>query len=413
MKKPRVIFHVDVNSAFLSWESVDRLSKDNKAIDLRTIDSVIGGDQNSRHGIVLAKSTSAKKYGIVTGEPLTKAIAKCPNLVIVPPNFKVYSRYSQSLIQLLSEYTPTLSQFSIDEAFLDMSESWHLFGQTPVEVAQKIRSRIASDLNFTVNIGISANKLLAKMASDFKKPNLCHTLFPEEIPTKMWPLPVEELFFVGPSTKNRFYSLGIRTIYDLAHSDLNLLKLQLGNKYASLIYDYANGIDEEPVEVEEEKSKGCGNSITLATDVIDTETAKQVLLALSETVASRLRQSNLSASCITIEIKYADFHKKSHQMTLPEVTNVTNDIYHAAYHLFLECWDHSPIRLLGVRASKFDEKEFTQLSLFQAEKSEKLTKLDSAIDSIRHKFGTDAVKRASFLKGDAICKHRLGNPEHK
>lgn len=410
--RQRIIFHVDVNSAFLSWESVERLNKDKDAIDLRSIDAVIGGDRNSRHGIVLAKSTSAKKYGISTGEPLSQALAKCPNLVIVPPDFEIYNQHSQALIQLLSEYTPTLSQFSIDEAFLDMSDSWHLFGQTPIEVAQKIRTRIASELKFTVNIGISSNKLLAKMASDFKKPNLCHTLFPEEIPTKMWPLPVEELFFVGPSTKNRFHNLGIRTIYDLAHSDLNLLKLQLGSKYASLIHDYANGIDDDPVEPEEAKNKGCGNSITLATDVNDLGTAKQVLLALSETVGSRLRQNNTSASCITVEIKYADFHKKSHQMTLPEVTNATNEIYKAACQLFAEFWDHSPIRLLGVRASKLDENEFTQLSLFQTKKSEKLTKLDSAIDSIRNKYGTDAVKRASFLKGDAICKHRLGKPDH-
>lgn len=410
METKRIIFHVDVNSAFLSWESSYRLSLDANAIDLRTINSVIGGDSSSRHGIVLAKSTSAKKYGIVTGEPLSQAKNKCPDLVIVPPNFEIYNRCSSQLIQLLYEYTPTLYQFSIDEAFLDMSETWHLFGQTPVDVANKLRCRIQQELGFTVNIGIAPNKLLAKMASDFKKPNLCHTLFYDEIPTKMWPLPVEELFFVGPSAANRFHTLGIHTIYDLAHSDLMMLKHHIGGKYAEFIHAYANGIDDEPVEVEEEKSKGCGNSTTLAKDVCDADSAHQVLLALSETVGFRLRKANISCSCITVEIKYADFHKKSHQMTLSDVTNSTYAIYEAACHLFDEFWDKSPIRLLGVRATKLDENEYSQLSLFQTEKAEKLTKLDAAIDSIRNKFGTDSVKRASFLKEDAVCNHRLGKP---
>ena len=397
MQTQRIIFHVDVNSAFLSWESCNRLALNPQAIDLRTIDAVIGGDSSSRHGIVLAKSTSAKRYGIVTGEPLSQAKSKCPNLVIVPPNMDIYNRCSEQLIQLLFEYTPTLSQFSIDEAFLDMSETWHLFGHTPLEVANKIRIRVENELGFTVNIGIAPNKLLAKMASDFKKPNLCHTLFFNEISTKMWPLPVEELFFVGPSAKNRFNMLGIHTIYDLAHSDLNILRHHIGNKYAQLIYDYANGIDDELVEVEEEKNKGYGNSITLARDVSDLSTAYQVILALSETVASRLRTSKSSCSCITVEIKYADFRKKSHQKTLSDVTNSTNEIYKAACQLFDEFWDKSPIRLLGIRATKLDENEFSQLSLFETEKSEKLTKLDHAIDSIRDKFGSDSIKRASFL----------------
>jgi DNA polymerase-4 len=246
------------------------------------------------------------------------------------------------------------------------------------------------------------------MASDFKKPNLCHTLFPEEVATKMWPLPVDELFFVGPSAKSRFHTLGIHTISDLANSNLTMLKHHLGNKYATLIHDYANGLDDDEVVAEEEKNKGYGNSITLAQDVTDLTTANQVLLALCETVGSRLRSAKVSASCITVEVKYADFQTKSHQTTLADVTNSTNLIYEAACKLFMEFWNHSPIRLLGVRATKLDENEFSQVSLFDTGKQEKLTKLDSAIDKIRDKFGTDAVKRASFIKDDAICKHRLG-----
>ncbi len=407
MKKERLVFHVDVNSAFLSWESVHRLECDSKSIDLRTVPSVVGGDKNSRHGIVLAKSTLAKSYGIVTGEPLTHAFQKCPSLVVVPPNFEVYTSYSERLMKLLSEYTPTLNQFSIDEAFLDMTETHHLFGE-PMEIANQIRERVYNELGFTVNIGVSTNKLLAKMASDFKKPNLCHSLFPSEIPEKMWPLPVDELFFVGKSAKTKFQILGIHTIYDLAHTDVSILKTHLGNKYSLLIHDYANGIDDELVEETDTRAKGCGNSITLGQDVTDRAMAKQVLLALSETVGARLRSSNVTCSCITVEIKYTNFQTYTHQTILPRQTNTTVTIYEAACRLFDEFWDNSPIRLLGIRTTKLDDTDFSQISLFDNKQSEKYKKLDSAIDSIRNKYGIDAVKRASFLQEDTICNHKLG-----
>ncbi len=407
MKKNRLIFHVDVNSAFLSWESVHRLTSNSKALDLRTIPSAVGGDKQNRHGIVLAKSTKAKSYGIITGEPLTHALQKCPSLMVVPPNFEVYTSYSERLIKLLSEYTPSLNQFSIDEAFLDMTDTYHLFG-SPMEIANQIRERVFKDLGFTVNIGVSTNKLLAKMASDFKKPNLCHSLFPSEIPEKMWPLPVEELFFVGKSAKAKFNILGIHTIYDLAHTDAAILKTHLGTKYSALVHDYANGLDEEPIEDTDTRAKGCGNSITLGQDVLDTATAKQVLLALSETVGARLRASNVFCSCITVEIKYTNFKTCTHQTILPQQTNTTTAIYEAACHLFDEFWDNSPIRLLGIRTTKLDDTHFSQLSLFENKQSEKLKKLDSAIDSIRNKYGIDAVKRASFLKEDTICNHKVG-----
>ncbi|HCL03328.1 MAG TPA: DNA polymerase IV [Lachnoclostridium phytofermentans] len=407
IKKERLIFHVDVNSAFLSWESVHRLTSNSEALDLRTIPSAVGGDKQSRHGIVLAKSTKAKSYGIVTGEPLTQALQKCPSLVVVPPNFEVYTSYSERLMKLLLEYTPTLNQFSIDEAFLDMTDTYHLFG-TPMDIASQIRERVMKELGFTVNIGVSTNKLLAKMASDFKKPNLCHSLFPSEISEKMWPLPVEELFFVGKSAKAKFNVLGIRSIYDLAHTDVSILRTHLGNKYSTLIHEYANGIDEEPVEDADTKAKGCGNSITLSQDVIDNTTAKQVLLALSETVGARLRSSNVSCSCITVEIKYTNFQTYTHQTVLPYQTNTTTTIYEAACRLFEEFWDNSPIRLLGIRTTKLDDTDFSQISLFDNKQSEKFKKLDSAIDSIRNKYGNDSVKRASFLKENTICNHKLG-----
>lgn len=407
MKKKRIIFHVDVNSAFLSWECTERLKNDPNSIDLRLFPSAIGGDQSSRHGIILAKSTIAKQYGIQTGEPIASALKKCPNLIIVPPNFSVYTKYSSQLIQLLSEYTDKLQQFSIDEAFLDMTDTCHLFGE-PRKVANDIRIRVEKELGFTVNIGVSTNKLLAKMASDFQKPNLCHSLFPEEIQEKMWPLPVSELYFVGRSTQKKIEDLGIHTIQHLATMDLTILKSHLGNKYGELIYKYANGIDEEEVKSEEGPNKGYGNSITLIKDITELDLANQVLLALCETVSSNLRNANVKCNCITVEWKDLEFISKSHQTTLEIPVNTTIQLYETACKLLREAWDRTPLRLLGVRASKLDTNDYSQLSLFYTEKDEKLEKLDLAIDKIRNKFGTDSIKRASFLSDNAICKHHLG-----
>lgn len=407
MEKKRIIFHVDVNSAFLSWECAEQLKRDPNFIDLRQLPSAIGGDKNSRHGIILAKSTKAKQLGIVTGEPIVSALKKCPSLVIVPPNFQVYTKYSESLINLLLEYTDKLQQFSIDEAFLDMTETCHLFGE-PLEVANQIRTRVQKELGFTVNIGVSTNKLLAKMASDFKKPNLCHSLYPQEINEKMWPLPVDELFFVGRSAQKKVEALGIRTIKDLATMDLSILKSHLGTKYGELIYRYANGIDDEEVKTEEGPNKGYGNSITLFKDITDLNLANHVLLALSETVSSNLRNANVKCNCITVEWKDYDFVTRSHQTTLESPVNTTNQIYETACKLLKEGWDMTPLRLLGIRATKLNTDDYCQLSLFHTEKDEKLEKLDLAIDKIRNKFGTDSIKRASFLTDSAICKHHLG-----
>ena len=324
--KKRIIFHIDVNSAFLSWEAVFRLSQDKKALDLRDVPSAVGGDRASRHGIVLAKSTPAKKYGITTGEPLAQALKKCPDLIVVPSRFEVYHDFSQRLLQILEEYTPDIEKFSIDEAFLDMTSTIHLFGE-PVTVADQIRERVKKELGFTVNVGIAPNKLLAKMASDFEKPDRCHTLWTEEIPQKMWPLPVRDLFFVGASAEKKMQSIGIHTIRDLAHCDLQILKFHLGDKYAAQILCYANGIDEDPVAKREPVSKGYGNSITLSRDVSDYDTAFQVLLSLCETVGIRLRKDNVLCSCVCVELKDWDFHVHSHQMTLDIPTDSTTLLY--------------------------------------------------------------------------------------
>lgn len=411
MDDNRIIFHVDVNSAFLSWESVYRLEQNPGCVDLRTIPSVVGGDKASRHGIVLAKSTPAKAFGIVTGEPLIHAMKKCPQLTVVPSRFDVYIRSSRQLIELLEEYTPDIERFSIDEAFLDMTSSLHLFGE-PVETAARIGERVKHELGFTVNIGIASNKLLAKMASDFQKPDRCHTLWAKEVPNKMWSLPVKELFFVGSSSEKKMRALGIHTIGDLAHSDIHMLRSHLGCKYADLIHHYANGIDHDPVLEKDPVNKGYGNSITLSKDISDLETACQVILSLSETVGARLRCDRVTCNCISVELKTWEFQTHAHQMTLPTPTDSTSVIYQNACRLLKDFWDLTPIRLIGVRTSKITQDGFCQMSLFDTIENQKIEQLEKAVDSIRDKFGIDSIKRASFLKKDSIIDHAAGKQKH-
>lgn len=394
----KIIFHVDVNSAFLSWESVRRIKQGES--DLREIPAAVGGDRKKRHGVILAKSVPAKRYGVRTGESIAEALKKCPELFLVSPDFGLYSACSKAFIRILKEYSPVVEQMSIDEAFVDMTGMEALFGE-PVAAAEKIRDQIFRELGFTVNVGISNNKLLAKMASDFEKPGKIHTLFPEEIQKKMWPLPVGELYSVGHSTARQLYLLGIRTIGDLAKADPELLKRHL-KKHGELIWNFANGRAVSMLEEESVPNKGYGNSTTIAFDVTEESMAKMILLSLTETVASRLRQAEVKAESVSVSIRDADFHNSSHQMILVRPSNTTYDIYEAACVLFDELWDGEPIRLLGVSTGRLVEKDAPeQMSFFDEEavkKKEKLEKLDAAIDTIRDRYGVDAVKRAAFVK---------------
>ena len=399
----RVIFHIDVNSAFISWESAYRIRELGETEDLRQIASVVGGSEESRHGIVLAKSELAKKYGVTTGEPLVDARRKCPGLVTVPSNFPIYVKYSNAMMKILEDYTPDIKQYSIDESFLDMTGTQNLFGP-PIEVAHKIKDRIYNELGFTVNVGISSNKLLAKMASDFKKPNLVHTLFPEEVPTKMWPLPVSDLFFVGRQTAKRLYSLGIFTIGDLANTDKKIIQDNLKG-HGSVIWEFANGIGDSMEDVANKNrtpaNKGYSNETTLAFDVTDANLAKEILLSLTESVSARVRADKAYVSVVSVYFVDNEFHHSSKQMTLNSTTNVTNELYYHACKLFEQLWKGQPIRLLGIHISKASSENHRQYSLFEQQDVEKLSKLDSAIDKIRHKYGDDSIKRATFLKGDA------------
>ncbi|MCI5951772.1 MAG: DNA polymerase IV [Anaerostipes sp.] len=409
MKQDRIIYHIDVNSAFLSWEAVYRTQVKKDAVDLREIPSIIGGDEKQRHGIVLAKSIPAKRFGVRTGEPIRDALAKCPELVVCPPCYPLYDRCSKAMRREFEVYSPTIEKYSVDECFIDMTETMRLFGD-PVETAYELKDKIKSKLGFTVNIGVAPNKLLAKMASDFEKPDRVHTLFYEEIPKKMWPLPVENLFFVGRATRKKLYNLGIFTIGQLAQFDLELLKLHVGNKYGIMIHNYANGIDDSRVEEEPPINKGYGNSTTISHDVSDWTEGKKVILSLVENVATRLRQDRVKTNCICLELKTSGFHTYSHQKTLKGATDITNDIYQAAAELFEEMWQEEPLRLIGVRATGITEDGY-QFGLFDYQEKEKLQNMDKAIDAIRSKFGQDAVKRASFLKGD--IEHMTGGISKK
>lgn len=399
----RVIFHIDVNSAFLSWEAVYRLKHLGGKLDLRTIPSAVGGDISKRHGIILAKSIPAKKYHIQTGEPVTDALKKCPDLCLVPPNYSLYEKNSRAMMEILRDYSPAVEIFSIDEAFIDMTGMESLFG-TPVQAAARIKDRIREELGFTVNVGVSSNKLLAKMASDFKKPDLVHTLFPEEIEKKMWGLPVRDLFFVGAATEKKLRNLGIHTVGELARTDPEILRSCL-KKQGEVIWRFANGIDTSGVISDPPQNRSYGNSTTTSSDVQDAETARKVLLSLAETIGRRIRKDRVQIQVISVSLRYYDFTQESHQKKLEEPTDVTNEIYEEACQIFLDMWRGKSIRHMGIHTGEVSEQNgCRQLSLFDDQRAdyEKLSRMDRAIDAIRMRYGADSVKRAVFLENDKI-----------
>ena len=398
----KIIFHIDVNSAFLSWSALENL-KNGSEVDLRDIPAIIGGDQTRRHGVVLAKSVPAKKYGIVTGEPVVNAVRKCPNLVLESPDHHLYDRYSKAMMQLLLSYTPDIEQVSVDECFLDFTPIAHSH-PSPLAFAKTISRRIKDELGFTVNIGIAPNKLLAKMASDFQKPDKIHTLFENELATKMWPLPVGELYGVGKASTARLLSLGINTIGDLAGADPAFL-ISHFKSHGKYMHNAANGIDDSIVDNSNREVKGVGNSTTLSTDATTIKEAEKVLLMLAESVAKRLRKKQQLAGSVTVEIKYNTFETTTHQTTLNTATNTTDAIYKCACELFKESWDGTPIRLLGIRTAKLEASGTpVQLSLFDLKDNnnddEKRQKLDAALDLIRQKHGKNAITRGSLLENE-------------
>ena len=392
MKKQ--ILHVDVNNAFLSWTAVEML-KNGEGIDIREIPAIIGGDETKRSGIVLAKSMKAKECGIKTADTIYQAKIKCPGIKIYPSNFKIYRKYSDNLFKLLSEYTDKIERFSIDECFLDMTE--YLMKDTLLNKAKEINRRVKEELGFTVNVGVAHNKLLAKMASDFTKPDRVHTLFEDEIETKMWSLPISELFMLGKKTVPKLFNMQIRTIGDLAKSNKELLHKKFG-KHGIQMWEYANGIDNSEVHFEKEKPKGIGNSITLPENITEIEKLEEIILALAEQVTYRLRKYDMLARTVNVQLRTKDFEDTSHQKKLPESTASTKEISKTAKDLLNEMFKPPmAIRLVGLRVDNLVEKEQMQLSLFSDKEIEKQEKLDKVIDDLKNKYGYNKITRAGKM----------------
>lgn len=395
------ILHVDVNNAFLSWTAVYML-KNGYPLDIRTIPSIIGGDEEKRSGIVLAKSPIAKKLGIVTGEPIYFARKKCNKLEVFPSNFKIFNKYSNDLYNLLLEYTDKIERFSIDECFLDLTG--YLQNRKLIDIAYEINKRVEKELKFTVNVGVSSNKLLAKMASDFEKPNKVHTLYEYEIEDKMWTLPVSELFMIGRKTVPKLYNLGIKTIGDLAKTNKEFLSKRFG-KFGIMIWNYANGIDDSEVKNTKEDPKSIGNSVTLPKDIKSIDEIQKIVVALCEQVSFRLRKYNLIANTVNVQLRTKDFVDYSHQKQLKYATSSTKQILETAKEVLLEMYKNEPIRLVGVRVDNLENKDEIQISFFsQEEVEEKQDKLDTVLDNLKNKYGYNFITRAGELEIKNIIK---------
>lgn len=392
----RLIFHVDVNSAFLSWESVRRVK--NGESDLRIVPAIICGDAEKRTSVVLAKSIEAKKFGVKTGEPVSMALRKCPGLAMAPPDFSLYERSSKAFMDICRSYAPAVEKYSIDECYLDMSGTSHIYPD-PVATACEIKNKIRDTLGFTVNVGIGPNKLLAKMAGDFEKPDKVHTLFAWEIETKLWPLPVDALLSVGESTAERLRAAQICTVGQLAAADIEELCSIVGVRTAQLLHEYANGIDESPVVARAPEAKGYSISTTVEENVTDFESAHRILLSLADSVSGRMRADSAKCSCVGVTVRYTDFRDRAHQRRLWEPTDITGEIYELSRELLDELWDgHTPIRLIGISLTELSRDGEAQMSLFADERRDKARKIDKAMDSIRSRYGSDTIMRGSVRR---------------
>ena len=392
----RIIMHVDSNSAYLSWTAAAMLEQ-GASLDIRTVPAVIAGDPANRHGIILAKSIPAKKAGIGTAMSLGEARALCPDLLVFRPDYDLYLRCSDAMYEVLERYSSRVQRYSIDECFLDYTESRHFLGD-PLAAAHDIQRTMKEELGFTVNIGVSVNKILAKMGSEMEKPDKVHTLFPEEMPEKLWPQPVSELFMVGRATTRKLLKINIRTIGELAAADPAMLRPML-KSHGDLVWRYANGIDDEPVDPDATIiQKSVGNAITVAYDVEDTEEADQVLLALSERVGMRLRRTGCRAGLVAVSIRSGDLeHYYSHQHRMDTYLNDTTSIYRQAQRLYRECWRGEPVRQMGVSVSDLRDARWHQISVYDLERFEQTEALSHTVDGIRRLYGEKSIIRGTFV----------------
>ena len=399
--KERIIFHIDVNNAFLSWTAVLLLNNGfNK--DIRKIASVIGGDEKSRRGIVLAKSPVAKKYGIVTAETLYSARKKYNHLQIFPPNYTFYYTKSKELMEYLSKYSPVQEQLSIDECFLDMSGMNYIYDDL-IELAHHIKDEIKTKFGYTVNIGIANNKLCAKMASDFEKPDKVHTLFSNEIESKLWPLDVKDLYMCGKATVKELYKLNIKTIGDLAKCDEAFLEKHF-KSYGKYLYRASRGIDNSKVEKHDSKNPSISISETLPHNYSDKNRIKEIIFRQVEELSRELRSKNMYAKTIGVTFKNSNFISYSAQETLENATDNTKLLLEHAYHIIDNNYKEDEIRLIGVKFSNLLNNRNEQLSIFEnKESNEQAHDIQKTIDDINNKFGKSVIKPAVL---QIIGEHR-------
>ena len=387
----RIIMHIDVNNAFLSWTAVDLLKRGYK-LDIRNEYSVIGGDELKRRGIVLAKSIPAKKMGIVTAETLYSARKKCPNLKVYKPNRELYDKMSQMLFNLIKKYTNDIEILSIDECFIDYSKIKNLYGDEII-FAKKLKNEIYNTLGFTVNIGIANNKLCAKMASDFTKPNKIHTLYNNEIKQKMWPLPIYDLYGIGKKSSEKLINLNIKTIKDLANAKREMLYPCFKNQ-TNYIINIANGIDNSEVISERQEAKCISITNTLLYDYDDILEINKEIKKISESLSKNLKEQFKYTSRIAIIIKDKYFKTISHQVKLTNPTNNSNEIFEISKKLFKEYWDETPIRLIGIRLDLLSNTKDYQISLFEnIENKEKDEKIEKVLDELLKKYGDKIIKK--------------------
>lgn len=385
----RIIMHIDVNNAFLSWTAVDLLKRGHN--DIRNEYAVIGGDESKRRGIVLAKSTPAKKRGVKTAETLYTARKKCPYLNIYPPNRELYDKMSSNLFKLLKEYTSDIEVVSVDECFLDYGKVKNIYGDE-LEFARKLKDKIYNTFGFTVNIGIANNKLCAKMASDFSKPNKIHTLYEYEVKTKMWPLPIDDLYGIGKKSAEKLKNLKINTIEDLAKANKQVLYPYFKNQ-TEYIINIANGIDSSPVISEITDPKCISSTYTLMYDYDDINEINKELRTISNNLGIDLRSQNKYAGTIAIIIKDMYFKTTSHQEKLKNSTNSSDTIFEISKKLFKEYWNGTPVRLIGIRLDSLTTNNDYQISLFEnIEEKENNENLDKTIDYLKRKYGDKIIK---------------------
>ncbi len=390
----RIILHIDVNSAFLSWSAI-KLLEEGYSKDIRDEISVIAGDPKKRHGVIVAASIPAKKIGIKPPINLFEAKKKCKNLIVVSPDYNFYSKKSKELMCFLKSLFSDVEQYSVDECFVDYTGFRKLYGNE-VDFAYKLKDEIYKRFKFTVNIGIGNNKLSAKMASDFEKPNKVHTLYLNEFKEKVWGMDISNLFMAGKASCKKLRELNINKIGELASADLNMLIRNLKSQ-GKLLYEYANGIDNSEINSSSyEDKKGIGFSRTLEYDMDDKDEIYKYLYYFSKDISKELREKNIYASTLVITIRNNEFKTYNHQQKYLNGINLANDIYEKAKELFNQTWNKEPIRLIGLRVSELSDSNHFQLSIFdEITDNVEEEKIQNIIDKINNNYGKEIINRGN------------------